>query len=81
MTMSPTERDAEFRRIAKLVQTAERQAAARTGTCPVCTRSITLTRAGKIRQHGARTAEWPRRRNCDGWGKDPAGPANGGSAE
>lgn len=40
------------------------------GTCPVCDRNISLTKAGAIRQHGAKDGSWPPS-NCAGWGQKP----------
>jgi hypothetical protein len=62
--------DVDFARVEQLVQAAELQARATTGACPVCRRSFTLTKDGKVRHHGAKDGSWPPR-NCDGWGKTP----------
>jgi hypothetical protein len=41
------------------------------GTCLTCRRSITLTKAGKVRHHGDKNRHvWPPRR-CEGAGADP----------
>jgi hypothetical protein len=40
------------------------------GTCPVRDRDIFLTKAGKVRHHGAKNNSWPPR-NRAGWGLEP----------
>ncbi len=40
------------------------------GLCPVCGRDIALTKAGKVRTHGAKSEAWPPV-NCDGSSQDP----------
>lgn len=40
------------------------------GACPTCGRSISLTKAGLIRTHGAKSGAWPPE-NCVGTGQKP----------
>lgn len=40
------------------------------GACRVCGRDFLLTKAGRVRRHGARTDTWPPV-PCDGGGQPP----------
>ncbi len=40
------------------------------GPCPACGRSISLTKTGKVRTHGAKNDAWPPV-NCDGSNQTP----------
>lgn len=42
------------------------------GTCSVCNRDMTVTKAGNVRHHGAKSDAWPPE-NCLGSGKPPKG--------